>query len=78
MKIAALVASSSQTNGAVTFDSQYSGRDTIAAIGSGERSANCFGTISPMTKDAKMVTTITSPKPSVAAVSASMPSSAIR
>ena len=50
----------------------------IAAIGSGERSANCLGTSSPMISEAKVVTTMTMPKPIVRAVSGSIPSKAIR
>ena len=42
-KMSALVRSSSQTNGAVTFDSQIIGRDMIAAIGSGERKRELLG-----------------------------------
>jgi hypothetical protein len=61
--------SSSQTNGAVTLDSHSIGRDMITAIGSGDRSATCLGTISPITSVAKVVRTITTPKPMVCAVS---------
>ena len=43
--------SSSQTNGAVIFDSQRIGRDITAAIGSGDRSAIVLGTISPITSE---------------------------
>ena len=73
-KISALVRSSSHTNGAVAFDSHSIGRDTIAAIGSGERSANCLGTSSPMTSETKVVMTMTMLKPTVCAVSGSSPS----
>ena len=49
--MSALDRSSSQTKGAVIADSHRMGRDITTAIGSGERSAICFGTISPMTSD---------------------------
>jgi len=51
LKINALERSSSQTNGAVIRDSSRIGRDMRTAIGSGERSAICLGTISPMTSE---------------------------
>jgi len=72
------VRSSSHTNGAVAFDSHSIGRAMITAIGSGERSANCLGTSSPITRLTNVVTTMTSPKPSWTAVSCDTPSSSSR
>ena len=67
--------SSSHTKGATMRDSQRMGRATITAIGSGERSAICFGTISPITSETNVVITITNTKPTVCAVSAGRPAS---
>jgi hypothetical protein len=50
--MSALVRSSSQTTGAIALDSHSIGSATKTAIGSGARSANCFGTSSPITSEA--------------------------
>ena len=50
--MSALVRSSSQTSGAVAFEVHSIGGAMKAAIGSGERSANCLGTSSPITSEA--------------------------
>jgi hypothetical protein len=51
-KMSALVRSSSQTRGAVALAIHSIGGPMKAASGSGERSANCFGTSSPITREA--------------------------
>ncbi len=78
LKISPDVVSSSHTNGAVIRDSHSIGTATSTAIGSGLRSANCLGTSSPITRLAKVVTAITSPKPTLAPSDAGTPSSTSR
>jgi hypothetical protein len=51
-KISALDLSSSHTTGAVIRLSHSIGMAITAAIGSGERNANCLGTSSPTTSEA--------------------------